>query len=455
MRKKRGFFYLGLIISLAGVVILFNSLRINGFAVSETFNNFQSYLFPLILFFGGILIAGIGNTLEETILTPDVNEQDRQESRKQGKKARRLREEVLRFSKETQEFSKRNSKYSPPDYYNAVKNYSTSMEELKEILHGSFKMPEQITKGYKKYDDFKDDSVLRVLRTLKKDVLENKKAFSTNPRASEIAEMRQYLQELKEKGLIQGDVPSIEYLTEIYSKKSKTFPASALPKGTILISSLPDEKNYFRYNRFVNNPKFKDCPTAKEALECLIQESPEASACSIPEEVTGKEFVRYAGAILKGGKIRDADLWDFGSFVIDGEPSLRIRGPEMKPGNFVVPSVTKNLPYFKRIPIALKGNKEYHNEFIIKDYKVKGVYLNGNVLKEGWETLSEKEKECRRNIVSETVETVLKNQLPLYEYQVDVSPSGKKKRNFVKITNPEGYAQYFENPLSDKSKRNL
>ncbi len=444
MRKKRGFFYLGLIISLAGVVILFNSLRINGFAISETFNDFQSYLFPLILFFGGILIASAGNTLEKTILEPDVNEQNRQDARKQGRKARRLREEILKFNKEIEEFSKRDSKYSPPDYYNAIKNYSESIKELTELLHDSFQMPEQATQGYKKYEEVKDKSVSRILRNLKKDILGNRKAFSTNPQASEIAEMIYYLQELKNRGLIKDDIPSMNHFTQVYSKKSKTFPVSALPKGTILISSLPDKSNYFRYSQFVNNPKFKDCPTAKEALECLIQESPEASASSVPEEVTGKEFVRYAGVILKGGQIRDADLWDFGSFVINQEPSLRVRGPEKKPGNFVVPSATKKLPYLKRIPLALKGNKEYHNEFVIKDYKVKGVYLNGSLLKEGWSTLSEKEKECRRNIVSETIETVSKNNLPLYEYQIDISSSGKKKRNFVKIKDPEAYARYFE-----------
>ncbi|HOW36643.1 MAG TPA: hypothetical protein PLK34_00105 [Candidatus Pacearchaeota archaeon] len=64
MIQKRRCIILGLIVSSVGILILLNSLRLNGFAISEIFNDFRSYLLPLVFFIGGILIASSGDSLQ-------------------------------------------------------------------------------------------------------------------------------------------------------------------------------------------------------------------------------------------------------------------------------------------------------------------------------------------------------------------------------------------------------
>ncbi|HOW36644.1 MAG TPA: hypothetical protein PLK34_00110 [Candidatus Pacearchaeota archaeon] len=451
MNIKRIFFYLGLILSLTGISISFNNLRLNGFAISETFNDFRSYLSPLILFISGILIAGAGNTLEERLSDEELAARELKSARKnvlvQKKKidtiAHRFRKDLVNTK----------NLVLPPttEYDSAMEEYSGRLKEFSRLAAQSG-MPKEMLKRYYK---IANDSISKVLnpQELQKNVLENEQAYSPSVEASIISERRALAEKYKKKGLLQEEVPSSEELKEI-SKKARTFPISKIPGDFKIIHSFPDRNSFHQ----LYHPDGSRLHSPEEILKLLTSTNPpEISASSINSEVKQKELTRYGGAILNKGRIYDAGVHGLeSSLTARLGKSGRYRGLKTKNHPEIKYTLGEHLPIQERVLKAIKTDNEGFNEFIVRDYNIGGLYLDVDNL-----TNSRESKDYLADFVSQIAKESLKRKIPLYEMTRVATGSMSEegiiplKRALKRIKDPKKYAESFEETLKNKFKKSL
>ena len=519
MIQKRRCIILGLIISSVGILILLNSLRLNGFAISETFNDFRSYLLPLAFFIGGILIASSGDSLqayfeareaenpspslEDKLQSPEeakyfakrgfadkwakklfgkerVNRVPQDKNKyiqevKLGDIPKNYEEKIKKFvEKKNAENSKFNyikeafhqvikdrrklkeNSETPgrlKDFVDRLQNYSIGLE-LREDLWEQLGNPlsARVQVKYNKIKPRTAESAVKFRgkpKDLIKDVRENNmavsfEAFTTNTPETEeydqdsalsspISDRLFYLKKLKKMGLFEGKLPSKKRLLKEY-ENTKTVPISSIPKEYTFIHALPSSLDFDSFSsvRGSSGKFIKKCPSPSEALDCLITKRPWISASSIPPVTTGDELTRYAGVILKEGNILDASPEDFFSIAKEGELG-RYRGKN--------DSGTEYLPVEDRVIKSLKANDDY-NEFIIKDYSPKGIYLNLDKIKRDLKSENANKVDYVKEYLSQILDSAKK-----YNLKLNTLKNGKLKG----IRNPE---EFMEN-LIKNTKRNV
>ena len=125
---------------------------------------------------------------------------------------------------------------------------------------------------------------------------------------------------------------------------------------------------------------------------------------------------RFAGILLEDGKIYDASSKDLYSKAKEGN-KLRYRKQTGSDGNFDIEH---------RVELALRGSSSGHNEFIVGDYQIKGLYFDLKNIK----NLSSKKIKDKGEIIRDVVKTAKNSGLPLYE----ISESGPKRIDPMKVS---------------------
>ena len=301
--KKRAFTFAGLFISLIGLFLIIKNLSLTGFAISETINNSTSYLLPLVLFIGGILIATTGDglqawlerkekehaspSLEGKLQTPnekkefdrrysgkhsffkrligkrhvrEVPQKERVSDGKEDYEGDKLhnngyligqrKEELDRISKEISLARKDIFKYKSKMNEDSekgetlmmaswVKGYTQAVDNLKQ-LYEQMSLSFPID-NYKKLKDAQaKKGFIRGLEELKKDIIENRSSFS--PYTGKIPERFKGLQDLKEVEQLEQDLPKVQELIDLYIQGAKTVPVSELSRkyGVLVTHGISD-----------------------------------------------------------------------------------------------------------------------------------------------------------------------------------------------------------------------
>lgn len=460
MLKKRGFTYFGFSISLIGIALITKNFSLTGFVISEAIDNVKLYFFPIILFIGGILISVSGDDLqawlerkEKEHASPSLKdklqieeerkyfhrrysghipwyrrlgksrvEQIRQEEGKYvksipshnnssgktfswhsanidngSKEIPQLRKEVLMAKKQIDRLSESGE---ISDYYMAIQNYYGSAVKLKEALTKSkLDMPQKVESGYVEIGrERTNKAISRESRKLKEDVVENRVAFS-HGNVSQISERHRILGKLKKHYAPNQEIPSMEELERLYLERGKTIPLSRFAKDNIFFHSFPLGQHT---NLNTHRAEYNSKTSIKAFLDYINGEQPMLSVASMPSRGHENIMTRFAGIVIKEGKVYDASSGDMVSQANHGKKT-RFRGMDEK-GDAGFPIET-------RAESALRRGSYRQNEFIVGDYKIGGLYFDSDHLR----SLSAGNGLKKEEIVPQMAREAIERSLSLYE----------------------------------------
>ena len=428
MMKKREFIFIGLFISMVGLILIIKNLSLTGAVISEIVINSKIYFLPIVLFIGGILIATSSDKLQELLekkekehpshsLEGRVQTEDerkhfngrfsgdvpwyqrigksrveqveqntgkyveplldnysfyekspgklRLEIEGHAKVIPLLRKKILDAKKKMDSLSDSGEIH---DYYKAIRDYHTSAVALKEALSKSGL--DMSRKAEERYMRLAVNSANKVIpiesQRLREDVINNNFAFSYSL-DTPISERQDLLKNLKKYFSPNQEIPSMDELERLHFEKGKTVSISKFTRDNVFFHSFPLKDHANPNNR---NAEYNPETTPKSFLDYITENRPMLSVGSTPSDSQENRIVRLAGILLEDGRIYDASSTSFHGSVRP-RSKLRIRGSSGPDDRF---------PIETRAYRATKGrgdiNSMIHNEFIVGDYKIRGLYFN-------------------------------------------------------------------------------
>jgi len=475
MTDRYYFRFFGFVIFLVGLLLISKNINFTGFVVGSGFD-VTFYFVPFVMFVGGILMMLSGDSLQAWLEKKEaVSSSDSLEGKLQTKEEEKFfksrysgevpwykrigRNNIIQEKQDDNKYSEgvvEKSEYAK-DFQNkslAKKDYRILSELRKEVLDskkdldirsssGDFKnyyeaanrynkstvalstalknfqlgMSEDVRKKYFEILQKKSDKVIDGgIRELEKDIVENKFAFGSSIFSNfytptyELNEKRSFLEKIGNFSKLNKKIPSMEQLEQLYLKKTKTIPISKFTDKYTFLHSFP--LGEIRNSNTVG-ASYDSESNVGNFLDCIIGNSPMLSVFSIdPKKVSNSLMSRLVGVMLENGKIYDASNEDLVS-KINPKSGLRYRNEGQGPDSY--------LPIDERVKLALSvSNRDIrYNEFIVGDYKIKGLYFSSeNIKKE-----AKLGKLNEKKLISEVVNEAKTRELPLYE----ISKSGIKK----------------------------
>ena len=190
----------------------------------------------------------------------------------------------------------------------------------------------------------------------------------------------------------------MEELEKIYLERGKTVRISRFTRDNVFFHSFPLGSHA---NLNTHDAEYNSKTPIRSFLDYISREQPMLSVASVHSSgVQETTMTRFAGIILKEGKIYDASSEDMVSQAHQGKKT-RFRGT----ANF-----DSRIPIDIRTEGATKAGYS-HNEFIVGDYEIGGLYFDPNHLR----IMSAENGLIKQDIVPQIAQEALERGLPLYE----------------------------------------
>jgi len=473
MMEKQSFRFFGFVIFLVGLLLISKNINFTGFVVGSGFD-VTFYFVPFVMFVGGILMMLSGDSLQAWLEKKEaVSSSDSLEGKLQTKEEEKffksrysgevpwykrigrkekvsqvmiqdddkrkgemkkgfgrgdieghlqtkyeinklsevfpeLRKSILTSKKRMDKFSKSEDL---EDYYNAADDYCKATVALREaLIESGMGVSGRVMAGYNNIlQDRHGLAIDKEIKELKKDYVENKTALGGNV----LFDKRTRIENMNKRFKLERSVPGINELEELYLKNVKTVPISKFTKKNVFFHSFPLGYNA---NSNTENASYDSTSNVKHFLDYINENGPMLSVSSSSLIKMDTNMSRFAGILLEDGKIYDASSKDLYSKAKEGN-KLRYRKQTGSDGNFDIEH---------RVELALRGSSSGHNEFIVGDYQIKGLYFDLKNIK----NLSSKKIKDKGEIIRDVVKTAKNSGLPLYE----ISESGPKRIDPMKVS---------------------
>lgn len=475
---KRGLFYFGLFIALIGLVFTIKNVDITGFAILDSIKINISMTFSMIMFLGGVLIAASGDSLqawlerkEKESSSPSL-EGVMQTEREKKHFAKRSSEKVGLWKKifgysHVEQVPQNDKKYTKEVYLGSKlseekqaqlrlemverKDWEGKIAEIrrglmnakirierdlnddrgydnKEHWNEYVKYSNLLTKAYgvlnlpdsgdrrtallkqKEMEQIEKDKerLEKGIAELEEDFTQNRISLTT--RKSTFTGKLDRLYNIRERSGIKRPLPNIRDFERRYAKGVKTESIADASKeyNTIFVHSLPSLVSGVRAGN--SGLAHRHDLTASEFLKTIFTQKPMLSASSTTPYGKIRWAVGEAGVLLKDGNIYDASFMDLNSQA-DRDTGAR----------FADINKSEDLPIKERVREAVykinPNSPNGHNEFIIGDYEVGGLYFTSSAEQHG---------DLGRGIIRDVAREALNRSVPLYRYAKE-SKSGNYK----------------------------